>query len=270
MLSFGAVVSAMIATSGDESFVMLAMVPKQALIIKLVLFVLGIFAGALTDILLQKRIFFQNIVCEGFTFHPTEQCECFPSWEKIRSQWQSCSANRGVLSIFLIAFLLLLISGTIGPEQWNWIRITLLILSFLALFIVATVPDHFLEKHLWNHVALKHVPRVFLWTCGTLIILFLLTENFSLEGILKENLWMVLAIASIVGLIPESGPHYVFVTLYAKDLIPLSILLASSIVQDGHGMLPMLAYSRRAFFGIKIINLIIGLLVGAVTIGLGF
>ena len=58
MLSFGAVVSAMIATSGDESFVMLAMVPKQALIITLVLFVLGIFAGALTDILLKKRIFF--------------------------------------------------------------------------------------------------------------------------------------------------------------------------------------------------------------------
>jgi len=45
MVSFGAVVAAMIATSGDESFVMLAMIPKQALLLTLVLFVLGIGAG---------------------------------------------------------------------------------------------------------------------------------------------------------------------------------------------------------------------------------
>jgi hypothetical protein len=164
----------------------------------------------------------------------------------------------------------MLVSGIRGPEKWNWIRITLLVLSLLALLIVASVPDHFLEKHLWRHVAIKHVPRVFIWTCGTLTLLFLITENFSLEGIIKENLWTVLAVASLVGLIPESGPHYVFVTLFAKGLIPVSILLASSIVQDGHGMLPMLAYSRKAFFGIKIINLLVGLFVGAVIMVLGF
>ena len=270
MLSFGAVVSAMIATSGDESFVMLAMVPKQALMIILVLFVIGIFAGALTDILIGKKSLFQNVICEGYTFHSDEQCECFPPWEKIKKQWRHCSADRGVLSIFLIAFLFMLASGIMGPEKWNWIRITLLILSLSALFIVASVPDHFLEKHLWRHVAVKHVPRVFAWTCGTLILLFLITENFSLEGIIQENLWTVLAVASLVGLIPESGPHYVFVTLFAKGLIPVSILLASSIVQDGHGMLPMLAYSRKAFFGIKIINLLIGLLVGAAILVAGY
>lgn len=270
MLSFGAVVSAMIATSGDESFVMLAMVPKEGLMIMLVLFVLGIFVGALTDILIGKKILFQNAVCEGYAFHPAEQCECFPSWEKIKKQWCCCSVDRGALSVLLISFLFMLVSGIMGPEKWNWIRITLLILSLLALFIVASVPDHFLENHLWRHVALQHVPRVFAWTCGTLILLFWITENFSLEGIIKENLWTVLSVASLVGLVPESGPHYVFVTLYAKDLIPISILLASSIVQDGHGMLPMLAYSRKAFFGIKIINLLVGFLVGAVIMALGF
>jgi hypothetical protein len=83
MLSFGAVVSAMIATSGDESFVMLAMVPKEGLLITLTLFILGIFSGALTDILIGGKTLFQNAICEGYAFHPDEQCECFPPWEKI-------------------------------------------------------------------------------------------------------------------------------------------------------------------------------------------
>jgi hypothetical protein len=96
------------------------------------------------------------------------------------------------------------------------------------------------------------VPRVFFWTFGIMTALFFLMERYPLGDLLEKNQWGVLAIASLVGLIPESGPHYVFVTLYAQGLIPFSILLANSIVQDGHGMLPLLAYSRKAFFGAKL------------------
>jgi hypothetical protein len=71
-------------------------------------------------------------------------------------------------------------------------------------------------------------------------------------------------------LIPESGPHLIFVLLFAKGSIPFSILLASSIVQDGHGMLPVLAHSRKAFVIIKLINLAIGLILGAVALLLGW
>lgn len=72
----------------------------------------------------------------------------------------------------------------------------------------------------------------------------------------------MLVIASLVGLIPESGPHLLFLTLFTEKAIPFSVLLASSIVQDGHGMLPLLADSRRTFLKIKVINLLVGLLVG--------
>jgi hypothetical protein len=47
-------------------------------------------------------------------------------------------------------------------------------------------------------------------------------------------------------------------------------LLASSIVQDGHGMLPMLAHSRRAFLGVKAVNLLVGILVGGVALLVGW
>jgi hypothetical protein len=49
LISFGALVTAMIATSGDEAFVMLAMFPEKAILITLLLFIIGIGAGVLTD-----------------------------------------------------------------------------------------------------------------------------------------------------------------------------------------------------------------------------
>jgi hypothetical protein len=60
------------------------------------------------------------------------------------------------------------------------------------------------------------------------------------------------------------------VTLFAKGAIPFSVLLANSIVQDGHGMLPLLAESRKAFLVVKAINLAAGALVGIAALAMGF
>ncbi|MBW2690526.1 MAG: hypothetical protein JRC99_11415 [Deltaproteobacteria bacterium] len=57
-------------------------------------------------------------------------------------------------------------------------------------------------------------------------------------------------------------PHLVFLTLYTQSAVPFSVLLASSVVQDGHGMLPLLADSRRDFFRVKAINFAVGLALG--------
>jgi len=80
----------------------------------------------------------------------------------------------------------------------------------------------------------------------------------------------VLLLACLVGLIPESGPHLIFVTLFAQGVVPLSVLLASSIVQDGHGMLPMLAHSAREFLLIKAIAFTAGLALGAAAMACGW
>jgi len=48
------------------------------------------------------------------------------------------------------------------------------------------------------------------------------------------------------------------------------VLLANSIVQDGHGMLPLLADSRRDFLRVKLINFAVGLLIGLAGIVLGW
>jgi len=269
VLSLGAVVAAMIATSGDEAFVMLAMIPRQGLALFAALFVLGIGAGALTDAALGRKKPQGVAHPHPMEVHDEAACKCFPRG-KILQQWKECSAPRGILSAVLAIFVLALILGWVGPPAWNWIRVTLLLVSAISLFIVFTVPDHFLNEHLWEHVARKHVPRIFLWTLGALIVMYIITEHLHLEETIRQGRWIVLLIACLVGLIPESGPHLVFVTLYAKGSIPLSILLASSIVQDGHGMLPVLADSRREFVVIKAINFAVGLAVGAAALAAGF
>ena len=86
----------------------------------------------------------------------------------------------------------------------------------------------------------------------------------NLEGFVKDNVLIIILFACILGVIPESGPHLVFVTLYAQGTVPFAVLAASSIVQDGHGMLPMLAQSRKGFLLVKTINLIVGFAVGVI------
>jgi len=74
----------------------------------------------------------------------------------------------------------------------------------------------------------------------------------------------------LVGIIPESGPHIIFITLFINGNIPFSILLANSIVQDGHGALPLFAESKRSFVLMKLINVIIGFIIGFIGIMAGY
>lgn len=265
VVSMGALVAAMIATSGDEAFVMFALIPKQAALLSLALAVLGLLIGILTD-RFHPESFNQ---CGELTVHDDEQCQCFAHGQ-ILSQLKEMSLARGVLLLLLAAILTAVGGGYLGPGTWNWVRITILVLTTLSIWIVGTVPEHFLEEHLWNHVAKKHLPRIFAWTFGTLLLLYLLADFLNLEGFIQDGQWMVLLTATLVGLVPESGPHLVFLTLYSQGFVSFSILLASSIVQDGHGMLPLLAHSRRDFLFVKAINFTVGLGVGALALFLGY
>jgi len=74
----------------------------------------------------------------------------------------------------------------------------------------------------------------------------------------------------LIGFIPESGPHLIFTILYAQGALPASILVANTVVQDGHGMLPMLAHSRKDFLFIKAVVFVVGVTIGAAMMGFGW
>ena len=260
-VSFGALVAAMIATSGDEAFVMLSMFPLQAVWLSGMLFIIAIAAGWLSDKLFLKQDQFLINEDHELEVHQADQCLCY-SPVNILLQLRNISFPRALLIALLGGLLFALSSGLLGSEVWDWKRITFAVGAGFSLFVILTVPDHFLEQHLWEHVIKKHLLRIFLWTFGALLAIHYLDNWLDISTLIQDNLYIVLIIAVLVGIIPESGPHLVFVTLFAQGTIPFSILLANSIVQDGHGTLPLLAVSGRSFIWLKVVNIVVGLVLG--------
>jgi hypothetical protein len=268
LISFGAVVTTMIATSGDEAFVMLAMFPKQAIILTIILLVVGILAGYITDKFYNPKGILKELSGQNLILHGDPDCKCFQK-DKFWSNIFHPSLYRLSIATGIISLIVGLVTGVLSEKADMWIKITLMFSFVFALFIVITVPDHFLKKHIWDHIVKIHSPRIFLWVFGILLVMHFLTLYINVNAWISNNMFIVLLIAVFIGIIPESGPHLFFVTLFASGTIPFSILLASSISQDGHGMLPMLAESKKGFIAVKIINMVYALVVGGTGLFFG-
>lgn len=148
----------------------------------------------------------------------------------------------------------------------DWIRFILIALFISILIIVIIAEEHFLEEHLWEHVIKVHLPKIFLWTFAVILCLTILNNYVNIHDIIDSKPFIVLLIAILIGLIPQSGPHLIFLILFANGDLPLGIFLANCIVQDGHGALPLLAESRKAFIISKAIKIVIALIVGIITL----
>lgn len=325
VVNFPALMAALIATTGDESFFMFSLFPRKALIITAILFILSIITGFVLQTIMKNK--FVGLKKEtSFPLHDNEH-ECGHTHHHIKSNLKNITFVRALLITGCVSIILLIIGGFIdGSHQLSllmggqneetviesfeehnyfkektatvihddyhhdthshqengkthhhdhggeadWIRYTLLVMFSIILIIVIVAKEHFLEEHLWEHVIKVHLPKIFLWTFGVIAVLTILNQYINIQEVVSSNTILVLTIALLVGIIPQSGPHLLFVLLFAQGSIPVSILLANSIVQDGHGTLPLLAESRKAFFLSKGVSIIIGALIGIAGLIFGF
>ncbi len=205
LISFGALAGSMIAASGDEAFVMLAMFPGTAVILFILLFITGTIGGRVTDILVKK---FKMVTCG----------DC--------------------------------------PE--------------LVVHNTERNLKHFFTEHVFEHIIKKHIWKIAIWTFGALLVVEVGFHYLHIEKITSEYKLLLLFLSAVIGLIPESGPHLIFVSLFANGLIPFSILFTSSVVQDGHGMLPLLSYSLKDSIRIKAFNFAFGLILGLILFAAGW
>lgn len=130
--------------------------------------------------------------------------------------------------------------------------------------------EHFLREHVYKHILLKHVPRLFFWIFVPLIVIDYLMVFSDLALFLSSLPKLLLIIfAALIGMIPESGPHMVFLILFSKGMVPFSALLVSTLSQDGHGLLPLLSHSRRDTMLVQVFTTIFSLIVGIVLYLLG-
>lgn len=271
MMSFGALIAMMIASSGDEAFVMLAMIPQKAWIIILALMVLAIVVGFVVD-LVHKPSQSVPSCSENFAVHEDEGHSA-----GLHFGWKRISILCGV-ALFLAAlafgffeekpaegapeaeFLL----GGINLLSEDWMNVMFAIFGLIVLVITVRASDHFVDEHLFHHIVREHLPKIFLWTAGTLSLIAVLMHFVDVSSWISDNVVLMILVAAAVGFIPESGPHLIFVTLFASGVVPLPVLIASCISQDGHSALPLLAEDRKSFLQAKVLNALVAIASGLV------
>lgn len=276
LFSFGALVAMMIASSGDEAFMILAMVPDKALLIFTILFVVAVAAGLLTDLVFSKgkmKIAPDVQACgDGYIVHDESKSGRHFTWKRF------------IMFAGLLCFIAALLFGIIGHDHAghhheecshtameinlldeNWMNVLFAGLSLILGVVLIFGSDHFVEEHLWNHIVKKHLPVIFAWTFGVLAILTVCLHFLDISQWISDNTVLMILLATLVGIIPESGPHMIFVTLYASGIVPLPVLLASSVSQDGHSSIPLLAESKKGFLKAKLINCLVALSVGFIS-----
>ena len=286
-ISFGSLVAAMISSVGDEAFVMLVQMPEKVLFLFLILFVIALVAGVLIDfsgLKVKYPVRMQN----HLVVHEHEHLSLKEAVKNWKENFKQPSFTRVLLITGVSLFIVAMLGGFFEhdhsaheiehvasesirlPFEEAWFNLIFVALAFIVLLTFIFVSDHFLEEHLWHHIIKQHVPKIALWTFGALLfITFFIHSDVMLEWV-KDNPMLVVVLAVAIGLIPESGPHLIFVTLFVTGSIPFSVLLANSITQDGHSSLPLLAESKNGFLITKLINLLIGLAAGYSGILLGF
>ncbi len=267
--NFAALLTAMIATTGDESFIMFSMFPEKALQLNIYLALLAIAIGSIYYAILKNKSPLHGLEKE-FPVHTKEpDCTCFNP-RQIIPQFRKMTFTRALLITGGLLFLLHLFTTAEYHQPDGWEKPTYIIVTIIGLFIVSTVPDHFINEHIWHHTIKKHIPKIFLWTLMAFLIIEVGLAYFDLEHWISSNTILMMVLAIIVGIIPQSGPHIVFVSLFAGGTIPFSVLLVNSIVQDGHGAIPLLAESPRSFIAMKAIKIGLAILAGAAGLILGF
>lgn len=287
MISFGALTAMMICSSGDMAFIMLALIPKQALILFGILFIIGIVCGLLIDKLNRNKTA-EPLCPQDFEIHEDEH-ERQPSIFRLESYKNSLRPSKERIFTFLIlmVFTSAIVFGLLGHEHGEgiaghdhhghfnilseqWLNIIFGIVALISILFTLTAKEHFIKEHIWGHVIRRHCLKIFLWTFGALAVIQLGTHYMDLEPWIKSNTFTLILLASLIGMIPDSGPHMIFLSLYAAGMTPVSVLLASCISQDGHASLPLLANSKRSFIGAKLLNAVIAILFGCVAMLMGF
>lgn len=257
MIGFGALLATLIATTGDEAFIMLAKFPGTALMMMCGLFVLGIGIGALTEIIvgsMQKKGKMMNIGADrsrddNYEIH---SCDCGHPHGDEHSHHEEdgheeCGHHNGEDSHDGVECGHHHEEGEEHGHHAHNLR-------------------HFLKEHVWKHVIKRYLPTIFAWTFGVLALFGILSIYIDIETWIKGNIWLMLVIAVAAGLIPESGPHLVFVSMFAAGILPFPVLLANCISQDGHACLPLIAENKRSWLTVKLIKTVIATSVGAIAI----
>ena len=183
LVSFGALIAALIATFGDEAFVMFALIPATTVKLCIIIFIIAIVAGFVVDYFLKNKKIIHPIKFH-FEIHQAETDIKVFDFRQMWANLRNLSFPRGALLGGVLLIIIGIITGEFneghGSNAWDWEQISFFIVMVCGLFIIIAVSEHFLEEHLWNHLVKKHFLRIFLWTFGAFLFMAIFQQISSL------------------------------------------------------------------------------------------
>lgn len=283
LVSFGALLAAFIAAMGDEAFILFSLNPRVGALVAGILLVLAIVGGLLCNAIVKRRKKPLPDIAH-FEIHGHD-CEIPNRWQSIKKNIEHISPLRIGILLALLGIIALAAFNQIGhshdfvaafslhdtacmhaehghERSFNWLALTYIGIALFLAYVVSVVPEHFLHHHVWEHSIKKHFLKIFVWTTILLLAVFVLNAHVPVQEFIEKHSTYLLILAILIGLIPESGPHIIFISLYLTGVIPVGILLANFIVQEGHAALPLFAESKKTFFLVKGIKCGVALVVG--------
>ena len=243
IVSFGAVLAALISTMGDAAFLLIAVKPEAALIILPVTFIVGIISGYIAKPFTKN--FLKEKINKSISISDLPKNKTSNKFYKL---W---------FFILIPGLILGLINAFNIDANFEIFGMdVILVFSFsAALFCVLLWVLNPLTDIQMASIHENSYRRVVDTTCFVtvwVIISFVLYEliNLSTNGAIFESLILfgpfLPLIAILIGFIPGCGPQIMITSMYVSGQIPMSAQIGNSISNDGDALFPAIAISAKA------------------------
>ena len=243
VVSFGAVLAALISTMGDAAFLLIAVKPEAALIILPVTFIVGIISGYIAQPFTKN--FLKEKINKSISISDLPKNKTSNKFYKL---W---------FFILIPGLILGLINAFNIDTNFEIFEMdVVLVFSFsAALFCVLLWVLNPLTDIQMASIHENSYRRVVDTTCFVtvwVIISFVLYEliNLSTNGAIFESLILfgpfLPLIAILIGFIPGCGPQIMITSMYVSGQIPMSAQIGNSISNDGDALFPAIAISAKA------------------------
>jgi hypothetical protein len=307
-VSFGTVVATLVATMGDASFVLLATSPAIAIGVHVTLLVTGVGTGLLVDALrvaparaatvqrlVPERLAVAGRVAPRPTARTADQPEAGIDAGIARHGPGVKLRSAGVLFWVLVVLGGALVlrrllgvpivegappvagtPGTVGPTLDVVVGVSGLLVC-LALLVLGRARGTALGCTATAQpgevllAAAQETAIVVCWVAAAFVVVEVAVVTAGVDLAALPVLGVVgVLVGSGLGLVPGCGPQLVLTGLYVQGVVPLPMLLANALSQDGDALLPLLVLDRRAALLGTAVSTVPGVVVGSVLVGLGW
>jgi len=304
-VTYGTVVATLIATMGDSSFVIISRMPREAVYIHLISFVVGILTGYVIDALGIGRALVRPPKTVIHRPRASSQSKyphlghtpgdrvgeaLHPEGREVAGTIGYEITHRGYWLWWLITaagFLLgIILLSQQDISQWvgfNLNRVVGLVGAAISvIWLIAgrhTIAD---DTHAELEEKLASLKEMFIhnahetsfvtfwvFVAYSMYALFMHFTQLDLAAIVAQAGVLPIIATACIGLIPGCGPQIVTVTLYTNGVIPFSALVSHTLSQDGDALFPIIAMNPRAALWLTITTTVPAVLIGVLFYSLG-